>query len=178
MFNNSGNINDDSSDLTQSNVQSIQNANYMLSNNIYSNNTFGSAMHNALAQPYLFVRGNSGASNAGTNIEDSNKLMIGQEQTRAFERLNIKPRMFNSIPFMGRGKVDSDVESAMLQSGPLPEKKSDVALSEQDYTALRNYPLIPSIEETIANPTNLVEEAADSGWQRGGMASRNLAQQR
>ena len=33
---------------------------------------------------------------------------------------------------MGRGKVDPDVESALMQSNELPEKKSDVGLSEKD----------------------------------------------
>ena len=37
-----------------------------------------------------------------------------------------------------------------------------------------NYPLIPSIQNTITNPANLVEGVAADGWIRGGVPSREL----
>ena len=37
-----------------------------------------------------------------------------------------------------------------------------------------NYPLIPSIANSVTNPANLVEGVADEGWIRGGLPSREL----
>ena len=78
---------------------------------------------------------------------------------------------------MGRGKVDPNVESALMQSNAeLPEKKSDVGLSEKDFTSVNNYPLIDSFASGITNPNNVVEANAMDGWVRGGVASRGLSQ--
>jgi hypothetical protein len=176
IFNNLHLINDDNSDNTQRTVQNTEHANYML-NNFMGSNPFGGAMNVALGHQDVFVKGSGSMAIGGTNVAESSELLINQEQTRQRERLNIKPRMFNSVPFMGRGRVDTDTETAFLQSGDLPEKKSDIALSEQDYTSVRNYPLIQEIESKITNPNNLVEEAADSGWIRGGVPSRSLGHQ-
>ena len=38
--------------------------------------------------------------------------------------MDLNTRQFKTVPFMGRGKVDPDVESALMQSNELPEKKS------------------------------------------------------
>ena len=176
LFNNMHLINDDSSDTTQRTIQNSEHASYMLNNFMHSNMAFGNAMDLALGHQDTFVKGTGSMAIGGTNVDQSSELMINSTQTRERERLNIKPRMFNSVPFMGRGKVDTDVETAMLQSGDLPEKKSDVGLSEQNLSNMRNYPLINEIENTITNPNNLVEEAADSNWIRGGVPSRSLGQ--
>ena len=90
--------------------------------------------------------------------------------------MNLRTRQFKTVPFMGRGKVDPDVESALMQSNELPEKKSDVGLSEKDFTSVNNYPLIDSVHSGIANPNNVVEANAMDGWVRGGVASRGLSQ--
>ena len=35
-------------------------------------------------------------------------------------------------------------------------------------------PMIPSLQATISNPSNLVEGVAAEGWIRGGLPSRDL----
>lgn len=174
-FNNSHQIGDDASDKTQQNVQNVDHANYMTTNYMY-NNTIGGAMGTALEQPYFYVRGTNGLALEGSNIKESNELTIGSQLLRSKEKLNLRERQYTSVPFMGRGKVDPDVESALMQSNELPEKKSDVGLSEKDFTDVNNYPLIDSVHNGIANPSNAVESNAMEGWVRGGVASRGLSQ--
>ena len=87
------------------------------------NNTIGGAMSTALEQPYFYVRGTNGLALEGSNISESNELTIGSQQLRSKERMNLRTRQFKTVPFMGRGKVDP-VESALMQSNELPEKKS------------------------------------------------------
>ena len=48
---------------------------------------------------------------------------------------------------------------------------SDSEIKNDNYTYT---PLIPSVESTIANPSNCVESVAYKGWIRGGMPSRLL----
>ena len=175
-FNNSGNINDDNSDKTQKNLQNTGHANYMLNNFMVSDLPINKTIDAALDQPIINYKGTHGLSILGGNVDIHSQLTIGAEQNKQRERNQLNARIFNTIPFMGRGKVSTDMESAILQSGDLPEKKSEMALSERDYTNVRNYPLINSIEETVANPDNLVEESAHEGWVRGGVPSRSLSQ--
>jgi len=40
--------------------------------------------------------------------------------------------------------------------------------------AHQNTPMIPSLQATITNPSNLVEGVAAKGWIRGGLPSREL----
>ena len=168
-FNNNHGIYDDDSDKTQRGVLNSSHANYML-NNFASH--INKSLDIATSQPYVFVNGGNSLSNGAANVDASTTLRSGEDDGRVPERLNLKPREFNTIPFMGRGRVDADVETAMMQSGALPEKKSDIGTSEISSRPTDFYPLIPSLEETVANPKNLVEESADAGWMRGGLPSR------
>ena len=52
-------------------------------------------------------------------------------------------------------------------------KKSVNPLMEKSFSSHSQYPLLPSLEATIQNPANLVEESADSKWVRGGVSSRD-----
>ena len=57
-----------------------------------------------------------------------------------------------TIPYMGKGNTDPDVESALLQAGELPEKKSQLQASETNLSGMRNYPLQDEILGSITNP--------------------------
>ena len=50
-------------------------------------------------------------------------------------------------------------------------------MSEVSYMPLTNYPLLPTIQETITNPTYLVEGVASNGWVRGGIPSREMSKE-
>lgn len=177
LFNNSGHINNDRSDNTQRNIQNMGHANYMLSDFMLTTNTFNGAKDAALEQPYVnYSAATHGLSHRGENVDVNSELLIGSKHTREAQRVNLGTRMFNSVPYMGKGRVDPDVETSMLHAGDLTEKKSEIGLSESDFSNVRNYPLIDSIENTVSNPNNLVEETASGGnWVRGGLPSRSLA---
>ena len=57
-------------------------------------------------------------------------------------------------------------------------KKTVNPSSETSYMKYSNYPLIPSIQNSITDPSYLVEGAASEGWVRGGVASRELERDR
>ena len=48
------------------------------------------------------------------------------------------------------------------------------AMSEKNYMKFTQTPLLSSVKEKVTNPINSVESAADPGWVRGGLPSREL----
>jgi hypothetical protein len=48
-------------------------------------------------------------------------------------------------------------------------------MSEISYMPLTNYPLLPAIQETVTNPSYLVEGVASNDWVRGGIPSREIS---
>ena len=89
-------------------------------------------------------------------------------------RCNIRPqaRPFLSVPFMGTGRGNPDVESNLLHSEQVRQGKECGTVTEETFTG-QYTPLIPTIRENIQNPKNLVPEVAATGWIRGGVPSRN-----
>lgn len=80
-------------------------------------------------------------------------------------------RPFMTVPYMGTGRGNADVESLLLHSEQVRQGKECGTVTEdtfdQQYT-----PLIATVKENIQNPKNLVPEVASAGWIRGGIPSR------
>ena len=74
---------------------------------------------------------------------------------------------------MGRGSGNSQIEYQVLQGEQTREKRECNVLSGVN---IENYftPLIDPIQNTIQNPENLIEEASDPTWIRGGVPSRQI----
>ena len=93
---------------------------------------------------------------------------------RSSIRDNEKERLFKTSPYLGKGPFDVNSYNIINNINLNSNKKtmnSDSEIKHDNYTYT---PLIPTIESTIANPSNLVEGVAYKGWIRGGMPSRLL----
>ena len=67
------------------------------------------------------------------------------------------------------------LESKLQQTDTFSNNKKSVNnLSEVSFIPLKNYPLIPEIQNKITNPAYLVEGVASEGWVRGGSGTRKL----
>ena len=78
-----------------------------------------------------------------------------------------------TIPFLGRGMNNPDVESALQQGDSITDIKKISKKSEEGHVNVNNFtPLIPSIQEYIGNTDHVIESDASSGWIRGGLPSR------
>ena len=175
LFNFAHAIYDDRSDNTQRTNQNAQHVNYMLNNHI-DDRVGNDARGVALNHQMVFIGGNGhGIPTNNSSLSASNSLTIDRDLIRQRERLSLIERPFMTIPYMGKGNTDPDVESALLQAGELPEKKSQLQASEANLSGMRNYPLQDEILGSITNPNFLVEESADKNWIRGGLSSRNLS---
>jgi hypothetical protein len=84
--------------------------------------------------------------------------------------LRPQPRPFLSVPFMGRGRGDAELEARMQQSQVVRVSKDCGTVTEQQFDVFT--PLIPKLQQSIQDPKNLVQETAAQGWIRGGLPSR------
>ena len=158
--------------MSQQNVQDIKAADYMLTQ-FRPDCPMNNAMDLALNQPNVFVKGSHSVGINGCNVDDSSSLLFGDVKSRPACKISLFQRPFATVPYLGRGKCNPELESQIQQGDMVNNKKSVNPLMEKSFSQYSNYPLLPSLEATIQNPANLVEETADAKWVRGGISSRD-----
>ena len=123
----------------------------------------------AVEQLQIYPREGYGYNNRAIDIDS----IIRNQPEFKNNRCNIRAqaRPFLSVPYMGTGRGNPDVESLLIHSEQVRQGKECGTVTEeffdQQYT-----PLIKTVKENIQNPKNLVPEVAASGWIRGGIPSR------
>ena len=167
-------INDDSCALSQKNIQNVYQANYLLTNFFVQDCGMKKPIEFATSQPNINFSGGHQVGAGGCNIDANSDLLIGTINTHPKCRISLFERPFKTVPYLGRGSSNPVLESHIQQGDMITNKKSINTTTEQSYMPYSNYPLIPSIENSITNPANLVEGVAVDGWIRGGVPSREL----
>lgn len=118
----------------------------------------------------LFPREGYGYNNASI---DSDSVLRNQPEFKN-NKCNIRQqaRPFLTVPYMGGGRGNPEVESYLLHSEQVRQGKECGTVTEQEFTQ-QYVPMIPLVKENIQNPKNLVPEVASPGWIRGGLPSRS-----
>jgi hypothetical protein len=163
----------DRTDFSQDTLQNAEYANYML-DGFRPACPLSSAIDFATSQPNINFTGSFQTSVGGSNIADSSKLLIN-DLSRSKCRISLTQRPYSTVPYLGRGKCDTMLESQMQQGDFANNKKSINPSSEVCYIQYAQTPLLPTVKATISNPANLIESSAAEGWIRGGLPSRELA---
>lgn len=171
-FNNMARLGYDGCDASEQNMQSVSAANYMLQN-FRPQCPMTNAIDFATSQPSVNFGGSHQLGVGGCNVDASSKLML-TGSTKPACKISLWERPFITVPFLGRGKGDAELESNLQQGELAGGRKSVNQLSEISYDSYRRVPLVPSLQDTISNPHNLVEGVAADGWIRGGMPSREM----
>jgi len=171
LFNNVGRIGYDLTDNSQRNISNTMHANYMLENH-FSKNTGNSHVKFATLQPNMNFKGNGGVGIPSSHIDNDSNLLIGKSQERPFEKLQLFQRPFATIPYLGKGRTNSIIESYLQQGESVGDKKSISTIIENSFNGYKDYPLDDDLKKRIEDPSNYVEENALNGWVRGGIASR------
>jgi hypothetical protein len=163
-------IGDDNCGLTQDLLQNNSAVDYMLKNFYAADCTMKKPIEFATSQVDVnFVAAGGDGKTCGIggcNINESNSLAYGA-QTHPRCRISLFERPFLTVPYLGKGPFDCELESQLQQSASIANKKSVNASSEVSYIPISQTPLIPSIQRTITNPQYLVES-----WTRGGESVR------
>lgn len=171
-FNNNTRIGNDSCDTSQRNIQNGLSATYNL-NNYFPSCPMSDHIQFATSQPAMMYNGSHQVGINGCNINENSELKY-TELSKHKCRISLEQRPFLTVPYLGRGKIDVEVESQIQQGKFMNNKKSVNPSSEVSYIEFHHTPMLSSIKSTVTNPANLVEGAAAEGWIRGGVPSREL----
>ena len=121
----------------------------------------------AVQEFMLYPREGFGLNNASI---DSDSVLRNQfKSNRCLIRAQARP--FLSVPYMGGGRGNPDVESLLLHSEQVREGKECGTITEMGFDGVFT-PMIPNLKENIQNSNNLITEDASPGWIRGGLPSR------
>lgn len=172
-FDSMSRIGNDNATLDQRNIQNNASLSHTLEN-YYPNCPMTKAMDFALTQPNVFYNGSHEGGINGCNIDTNNNLKYTVMSKPAC-KLTLEQRPFITVPYLGRGDCDPELELKIKTGQNLLNKKTVNNTTEMSFMDYKNYPLIDSLQNTVTNPNNLIEDSAYSGWTRGGMSSREYS---
>ena len=175
IFDGTSRIGNDACDLTNKNKQNIAAADYMLEN-FSTMNPFNNALNLAFNQPNILLQGSPHGGFNSDYVDANNILTFGQG-TNMRERGLMQQRIFNAVPYLGKGPANTPLENTLRDGAYNCKLKSADPSSEVTNFDLTYTPLIPSLEAEVNNPANYVEGAANEGWIRGGVPSRLLTRE-
>jgi hypothetical protein len=174
-FENMGRIGLDSTDNTQRTIANSKYSEYMLSD---YNSSLGLSSHVDFAtqQPNIMFSGIAhGSGLNGSVVDFDSLLMINKEQSRSLEKLQLFQRPFVTVPYLGRGSCNPDVESQLLHGEMVSDRKSVSTIMEKSMAGYSTYASDDNMVSRVNDPKNWVEESALEGWVRGGINSRYMA---
>jgi len=165
-------VGDDSVTETQNDLQNSRYANYNTAN-FFSEFPSDAQIQFATKQPIVTPNSVSFGSGVGVNVDVDSKLIIQNEQERNLGRLSLIERPFATVPYLGRGSVDPNLESQLLQGEPIADKKSVTTIMSKSFLGYTMYPADSKMVDDATNPKNTIEDSALRGWVRGGADTRN-----
>ena len=118
----------------------------------------------------IYPREGYGYNNAAIDADSLMRNQPGFKNNRCLTRAQARP--FMSVPYMAGGRGNPDVESLLIHSEQVRMGKECGTVTEQFFDQ-QFLPMIPILRENVQKPSNLVEEAASSGWIHGGIPTRS-----
>ncbi len=128
------------------------------------------AMATELPNPTLLGKEGFGYNNKEIDVDSKLRTNPTQEG-RLRCPLHVQSRPFATVPYMGRGKLNSDVESGLIYSEFARVERPCGTVTETFFDG-QFTPMIPHLAQHIQNPKNLIPEDAAQGWVRGGIPAR------
>ena len=152
-FDNMTNVNNDKLYVTQ---KSMQDNNIYERNmqNFFSRDTYmANPISMAISQPGVQFKGGYNVSHDGQNIDVSSKLSLGSMSEMNNGPISLTPRPFLSVPYLGRGTVDPNIEMEMKKGLQYSNKKTNINASENSTIHMKYTPLLQEIESQLSNPS-------------------------
>jgi hypothetical protein len=163
------------SDLTDQSQKTIQNGKYLntMLYNHFSAEPARGYVDFASSTSGLMVNGvQGGAGIDGTVVDNESTLLMKIGQERPIEKLQLMPRPFLTVPYLGRGSCDPTIESRLIQGETVRGKKSVSTVMEQSFLDPKTYPLEQGLVNRVQDGSKTIEELAMEGWIRGGSSTR------
>lgn len=160
-------VRDDLCGIEQYYKQSVGPGDYMVTNLVPDAREVNPLSVNQLL---IYPREGYGLNNKSIDADSILRNQPEYKNNRCIIRNQARP--FATVPYMGGGRGNPDVESLLLHSEQVRQGKECGTVTEEFFTQ-QYTPLIPTVKENIQNPKNLVPEVAAAGWIRGGIPSRS-----
>ena len=154
-------------------LQSVNASDYMLSNFRACDCNLGEIQGRASDNYGVTIKDGYGIS--GCTVDGDSKLRVGDFKSRPKCSQLLFTRPYATVPYMGRGSGNADVES-MLKSSKQVHGVGHVSTKENEERTFNNHmtPLVKNLADNIQNPMNLVEEVNDPKWVHGGVPTRQI----
>jgi hypothetical protein len=176
-FNQSARMGNDLTDKTQRTVQNSAYLDNVLAH-FSSDKMSSSHVDFATQYPGVMVSGTNGGTGLGAlGVDTESSLLWRTASQRPLEKLQLFPRSFLTVPYLGRGSCDTNLESQLIQGENVRGKKSISTVMEQNFLPLDKYPLDSDKRARASEAKYSVEELALDGWVRGGKATRDFEEQ-
>lgn len=166
-------INNDQCFLDQRSIQNTAQCNYMTQNFFSSDSTMARPISLATSQPGVFFKGGHSVSSGGYNIDDSSFLQRMRQPEEPISKLDLFARPFVTVPFLGRGAVNPDIEHRLMQGSSNINRKTHVNAGETSSFNYVQTPLIPEVQSHMDNLSVTIEDS-NTEWRRGGIPTREL----
>ena len=167
-FNNLARIKEDKSYVSKKDSDNINYSDYTTIN---FHDSMNDVENVALSQPNINISGVYGPDGNESHVIDSDSYLKKSELTNLNNKINLQQRPFLTVPYLGKGYCEINVESK-LRKGPftnLPNSCNSIT----EKTSNNIVPMVDSVKHSISNPKYLVEGVADPNWVRGGIMTRN-----
>jgi hypothetical protein len=138
-FYNINSLKSDAIDKTQRNIMNNKYSNYYLGN-FYpgASSTNDNHVEFATQEPNIFFRGSlNGGIPARSLIDVDSTLLLKTIEERSLEKLDLNPRPFATIPYLGRGSADPTLELQLLQGESSLAPKSVSTIMENSFMPYR-----------------------------------------
>ena len=159
-------VRDDLCGIEQYYKQSVGPGDYMVTNLVPDAKRVNPV---SVDQLLIYPREGYGLNNRSIDADSILRNQPEFKNNRCMIRNQARP--FSTVPYMGGGRGNPDVESLLQHSEQVRQGKECGTVTEeffdQQYT-----PLIETVKNNIQNPKNLIPEVAASGWVRAGIPSR------
>lgn len=158
---------DDGCEVLQQYQDSTGPGNYFVTNLVPPQ---AKAQATEIPNPTLLGKEGFGYNNKEIDVDSKLRTNPTQEG-RLRCPLHVQSRPFATVPYMGRGKLNSDVESGLIYSEFARVERPCGTVTETFFDG-QFTPMIPHLAQHIQNPKNLIPEDAANGWLRSGVPSR------
>lgn len=170
MFHNNNRLTYDNSNLTETDIVNQKHMNY----NFYKKDHSTYDVFNiALNQPNINYFINSHVSQ---NIDKDSELLLDEKQfTLDHDKSTMQEPTFHNKPYLGKGNAKTNLETILRNGDEYRDKKHFTRLNETPNQVYKDVPLLPNVQNSLAKPSNFVEQNSDRHWIRGGLPTRDLA---
>jgi len=143
-------IGDDEGGLTQDNMFNKSYNDYMLENHYISNCNMRQPIEFATSQVNVNYCAAGGSGNqcdlGGCNIDQNTYLKTDTILSHPKCKILLEQRPFITVPYLGRGYVDSNIESKIMQGEYNYNRKTSNHIMEQSYIPYSNTLLLENIK--------------------------------